>query len=62
MQRARRKRQERALNQQRNLISTTAQLLYSDTSKTTLKITSKNGQAKNDKRRHKNLTADVAVG
>jgi hypothetical protein len=31
-------------------------LNYSDTSKSTLKITTKNREANNDKRRHKNLT------
>jgi hypothetical protein len=44
---------ERALNEPRNLTSTTA------TSKTTLQITTKNREETNNKGRHKNLTATI---
>jgi hypothetical protein len=68
-QRARRKRQgcslarlaiaERALNDPRNL--TSPQLNYSDSSKTTLKITTKNREANNDKIGHKNLSCAAST-
>jgi hypothetical protein len=44
-----------ALNEARNLTSTN-----SDTSKTAWKITTKNREESNDKRRHKNLTLCIA--